>query len=84
MKSDQSGVRLAQSSCATVCHTPVPLPKTTRSYGVQKWTTVSDFIEMWDEKDPIIVGLTPQQALGCCVDGLCIASTYDGLRAKRD
>lgn len=59
-------------------------PDSTISYGVQKWTTVSKFIKMWDSKDPTIVGLTPEQAIGCCVDGLCITSTYDILSAKRN
>ncbi|RLA54460.1 MAG: hypothetical protein DRR42_01845 [Gammaproteobacteria bacterium] len=55
----------------------------TISYGVQKWTACSDFIRMWDGKDVTIVGLSPQQAVGVCVLGLCITSTYDVLRAKR-
>ena len=57
-------------------------PDQTVSYKTQNWSRVSEFLEMWDAKDPLIIGLTPEQAFGCCVDGLCIASTYDGLRAR--
>ncbi len=58
-------------------------PERTESYDLIKWAPVKGFLKMWyGEKDPREIGLSGQQAMGVCVDGLCIASSADVLSAK--
>lgn len=52
-------------------------PDKTLSYYTQAWATKSDFMKVWDDKDATLIGLT----VYVCIDGLCIASTYDVLSA---
>jgi len=58
-------------------------PTETKSYDLVKWVPTDGFLKMWfDGKDPTNIGLTGEQALGVCVDGLCIASTADIIAAQ--
>ncbi len=58
-------------------------PTETESYDISNWIAVENFLRMWDDgKDVTLAGIDFADALGICVDGLCILSTYDILRAK--
>ena len=59
------------------------IPEKTTSFDVIKWSEVGDFLQMWEcKKDISILGIGGDKAFGICVDGLCILSTYDILKAK--
>ena len=50
----------------------------TTSYDIINWIKVENFLRMWDDgKDVSLAGIGFEKALGICVDGLCILSTYD-------
>lgn len=58
-------------------------PSRTSSYRFSSWASVHGFEKMWGKgKDVTHVGLTPEDAFGVCVDGLCISSTYDILASE--
>ncbi len=58
-------------------------PENTKSYDLVKWVPVDGFLKMWFRgKDPKDIGLTGKQALGVCVDGLCISSSADILESR--
>ena len=53
-------------------------PNNTTSYDIINWIKVENFLRMWDDgKDVSLAGIGFEKALGICVDGLCILSTYD-------
>lgn len=58
-------------------------PQSSASYDITNWVSVENFLRMWDDgKDVTLAGIDFADALGICVDGLCILSTYDVLMAK--
>jgi len=57
------------------------LPRETKSYRITDWMEVGKFVEMWEDgKNAKLTGMSAKDAIGVCVQGLCILSTYDILK----
>jgi len=60
-------------------------PDKTTSYDISGWMPVQKFLPMWDDgKDVTLAGINSEKAMGICVDGLCILSTYDILKSQTE
>lgn len=55
----------------------------TVSYDYILWASEAKFRKMWEDNDTTLIGLPEHLDIWVCAHGLCIASTYDVLSAKR-